>query len=131
MTETPRPMTRAVFGKLTGLTDLTCRSGGYELLLQQIVEHAWYLGQRGQTVELIAAAADWYDQVFRPAWQVIEATGLPRRLHNAGSGTCYLAVCEHKWYLSEQAGYDVGFAVATTGLLNSLSQRAGRIQQVA
>ena len=107
-------MTKAQFSHLTGLSGLQSRrKGGYQALLAQINEHAWYLAeQRQATVDLTDAAQHWHDKVFMPVIQQLEARGVLQRNASKAPADLYLSVCDQKWTLSEQAGQDVGFEPA-------------------
>lgn len=105
---------RVAFERATGLTNLHVRRpDGYDLLRGQIAEHAWYLGERGESPRSFAeAAARWEREVYRPVVAELDRRGVLDRMPDLTVTELYLAVCDHKWYRSERLERDVGFAAA-------------------
>lgn len=105
---------RTTFERETGLTDLHVRrADGYDLLRDQITEHAWYLGERGEAPRSLAEAALlWQREIFRPVVLELDRRGVLNRTPELTTAEIYLAVCDHKWYRSERLERDVGFAAA-------------------
>lgn len=58
--------------------------------------------------DLRAAARDWYEREYLPVAEVLRAERLPERFRGKALGDLYGYVCDHRWYLSERRGFDVG-----------------------
>ena len=118
---TTSTMTKADFSRATGLSGLqTRRRGGYQALLAQINEHAWYLAQRRHApVELPEAAAHWFETIYAPVVAELERAGIVECHPTKTPADLYLAVCEQKWCLSERAGRDVGFGPGIAAVAGS------------
>ncbi|MBE3557779.1 MAG: DUF4032 domain-containing protein [Ktedonobacteraceae bacterium] len=65
--------------------------------------------ERGQDVSLEEAAQDWYERYHLPAILLL------RRLLTSGQDPmkAYFAVMDHKWKMSQQAGYEIPLEEAT------------------
>ena len=78
-------------------------------LLNDIASFRGYLEQKdNKPVSEIVAASRWLDEVYDPVVEVIPA-GLRGRLAPA---EIFHEILEHRWYLSEEAGRDVGTTAA-------------------
>ena len=87
--------------------------GTGKLLLQHIQEHKWYLSERGgREVPLTTAAEDWYSRVFRPVCGVFHEHGLMDLFPERTAATLYVAIMEHKYFMSEREHRDVGLVPA-------------------
>jgi hypothetical protein len=95
-------------------TRLRTLEGQARILLNDLAEYtAWieYFEQRTVPIDAEEAADRWLREVYRPTLaQIYGMVGPERDLVQA-----YCDVLEHKWLLSEQAGRDVGLAVAIEG----------------
>jgi hypothetical protein len=58
--------------------------------------------------DLRAAARDWYEREFLPVAEVLRAERLAASFPGRALGDLYGYVCDHRWYLSERRGWDVG-----------------------
>ncbi len=99
---------------LHSLTGLVAGDRQAALMLNEIRElRATLARERNQSVPLSVAAFTWLEQRFEPAMErlrpALDSVGDPAEL--------YCQVLEHKWYLSEQAGRDVGMDFAITDYL--------------
>jgi len=87
--------------------------GTGKLLLQHIQEHKWYLSERGgREVPLTTAAEDWYSRVFRPVCGVFHEHGMMDLFPERTAATLYVAIMEHKYFMSEREHRDVGLVPA-------------------
>lgn len=87
--------------------------GHVDLFLKHIEEHRWYVGERLQRdVPLAEAAKDWYDTVFVPICELFRSEHLPELFRGKTAGELYVDIMNHKYYLSERAGKDVGMTAA-------------------
>ena len=91
-------------------TRIRALEGQARLLLNDLNEyHAWLEWQAGQSIDPVTGAERWLREVYRPTLaRIAETVGPGRDLVQA-----YCDVLEQKWYLSEEAGFDVGLELAT------------------
>ena len=95
--------------RLQQLTGLDVDENQARRLLSDLDGHRAFLDdQRGQRVPDALAAYDWLTNVYQPTIDAIPAE-LRHRLADAES---YHQILEHRWYLSEEAGHDVGMHAA-------------------
>jgi hypothetical protein len=79
--------------------------GRYEILLEHIEVHRYYLGlhlQRDVTLE--EAAASWYDTVYLPVVEAIRATGILKEFPHRTEADLYLWVAYHRERLRDLYG---------------------------
>jgi hypothetical protein len=90
-------------------TRLRTLEGQARILLNDLAEYsAWLEYYERRQVDAAEAADRWLREVYRPTQaQITGLVGPDRDLVQA-----YCDVLEHKWLLSEQAGFDVGLATA-------------------
>ena len=90
-------------------TRLGTLEGQARILLNDLAEYsAWLEYYERRQVDEAEAAERWLREVYRPTQaQITGLVGPDRDLVQA-----YCDVLEHKWLLSEQAGFDVGLATA-------------------
>jgi hypothetical protein len=102
--------------KLLGNFDV---QGYGKLLLQHINEHKWYLSeQRGVEVQLIDAAKDWYETVFKAVCRVFNHYGLLEFFPDKTASSLYVEIMEHKYFMSKRERKDVGLVAAVEDYLN-------------
>ena len=95
--------------RLQQLTGLDVDENQARRLLSDLDGHRAFLDeQRGKRVPDALAAYDWLTNVYQPTIDAIPAE-LRHRLADAES---YHQILEHRWYLSEEAGHDVGMDAA-------------------
>lgn len=96
---------------------------GYGRLLDHIQTHQYYLGlERKEEIPFPAAAASWYDNVYRPLLQVICEHDLPDAFPDYTPTDLYWWVSEYQWLYRDAAAKQD--AVAETGhKLNELYNR--------
>ena len=86
-------------------------------LLNDIASFRGYLEQNeGRPVSESVAARRWLEEVYDPVVTAIPA-GLRRRL---APPEVFHEILEHRWYLSEQAGRDVGTTAAATSYFDTV-----------
>ena len=95
--------------RLQQLTGLDVDENQARRLLSDLDGHRAALDhQRGQPVPDALAAYDWLTNVYQPTIDTI-----PSELrHRLADAEAYHQVLEHRWYLSEEAGHDVGMEAA-------------------
>jgi hypothetical protein len=91
--------------RLLHLTGLDAQENQARRLLNDITAHRAGLKRSGDVpVSEIAAAGRWLSEVFEPTLAAIPPELLGRR----AAAELYHELLEHRWFLSEQAGRDVG-----------------------
>jgi len=95
--------------KLFLRTGLAAEENQARRLLNDIASYRAYLEQkRGHSVSETVAANQWLSEVYDPA-----IAGIPDRLRGRlAPPEIFHEILEHRWYMSEAAGYDVGTAAA-------------------
>ncbi len=83
----------------------------------------------GAMPSLRDAARDWFKSEFQPVVTRLRAEGAARVFPGRGLGDLYGYVSDHRWYLSEQTGWDVGLERALMDfvdrfILGSITDRA-------
>jgi hypothetical protein len=97
------------FVAATGLQDVVLTNPAhYAILLKQIKEHRYYLGEHGRTVDTHEAAEDWYRSLYGPITMQLTARGTTY----GTPADMYMRLCEYKWLASERLGADIGFDLA-------------------
>ncbi len=95
--------------RLQQLTGLDVDENQARRLLSDLDGHRASLDeQRGQRVPDALAAYDWLTNVYQPT---IDAIPVELR-HRLADAEAYHQILEHRWYLSEEAGRDVGMDAA-------------------
>jgi hypothetical protein len=83
--------------------------GRYDQLLEHISAHRWYMGiEQNRPIEWQEAVLDWYDNIYMPLVKIIEETQILRDFPGRTAGDLYLWIMDHRWYLKEATGEDVG-----------------------
>ncbi len=83
--------------------------GRYDVLLEHISAHRWYMGiDQNRPVSWEEAVLDWYDNIYMPLANIIKDKGILRSFPGRRTGDLYLWIMDHRWYLREDTGKDVG-----------------------
>lgn len=116
---------RRAFVRATGLREVRATEvGRYPRLLGRVQDHRHELARDHAArahaltapfrlpiedpLDLRTAARDWYEREFQPVAEVLRAERLPEQFPGKALGDLYGYVCDHRWYLSERRGWDVG-----------------------
>lgn len=99
--------------KLDKLRDNICIKftslGRYDVLLEHISAHRWYMGiDQNRPVSWEDAVLDWYDNIYLPLARTIEENRILRDFPGRTAGDLYLWTMDHRWYLRENTGEDMG-----------------------
>ena len=95
--------------RLLHLTGLDTQENQARRLLNDIARYHAYLQRRGDApVSEAAAAGRWLSEVFEPALAAVPAELRGRR----AAAELFHELLEHRWFLSERAGTDVGIDAA-------------------
>ena len=103
----------------------------YARLREHVAAHHYYLGtERQSDVSYAEAVESWYDSVYRPLVDAIEAQGLRRQFPGMTAADLYLRVSEYQWLVREAAqdaiGDDEARDEATERMADIYSQRVVR-----
>ena len=98
-------------------TGLVAEENQARRLLDDIASFRAMLERRsGRPVSRVVAANRWLEEVYDPV-----IVSIPTRLRDKLDPVeVFHEVLEHRWYLSEQAGHDVGTAAATASYLANI-----------
>ena len=102
--------------------------GRYDVLLEHISAHRWYMGiDQHRPVEWEEAVLDWYDHIYLPMVKVIEETGVLDDFPGRTAGDLYLWIMDHGWYTREATGETLAPQEAT---MSYYEQNAGWSRKV-
>lgn len=99
------------FELVTGLRDINLTEiGQYKKLLNQILEHKYYMSEkRRKEVSVKEAARNWYKNIYLPIVKVIEKERILEAFPGRTLSDLYVYISDHKWLESQRKGYDIGF----------------------
>ena len=107
--------------RLQQLTGLDVDENQARRLLNDLDGHRTHLDhERGKPVPDGLAAYDWLTAVYQPTIDAIP----PELRHRLADAEAYHQILEHRWYLSEGAGHDVGMRVALDHYLSDVLTHA-------
>jgi hypothetical protein len=93
-----------------------------DLFLRHIEEHQWYLSERrGAPVSTSEATQDWFSDIYAPLCHSLRAEGILEYFPGKTAAELYIEIMTNKYYLSRQAGSDVGMIQA----MNDYAERFG------
>ncbi len=94
--------------------------------LKHIEEHKWYMNERADSdVTLAEATKDWYETVFVPICTLFRTEHILEFFKGKTAAELYIEIMNNKYYLSEQAGKDVGMITA----MKDYAERFGATEQ--
>jgi methylglyoxal synthase len=125
---------RRTFERATGLHGVRATEPGrYTRLLSRVRDHRHQMVRDGSAGEgswlpapfaspeeppdLRRAARDWHDREYQIVLGALTAAGAAQALAGRAPGDLYGYVSDHRWYLSERRGFDVGIDAALTDYL--------------
>lgn len=83
--------------------------GRYDVLLEHISAHRWYMGiEQNRPIEWQEAVLDWYDHIYMPVIKAIEENHVLDEFPGHTAADLYLWIMDHRWYLREETGRDIG-----------------------
>jgi len=107
--------------RLLHLTGLDAQENQARRLLNDVKRYKAYLQRQGQApVSDAAAAGRWLSDVFEPAIAAVPAELQGRR----AAAEIFHELLEHRWFLSERAGKDVGIDAAIADYLENVLRPA-------
>jgi len=84
-----------------------------DMFLNHIEEHKWYLAERlGHEVTLAQATDDWFTTIYAPLCKLFRAEGVLDCFPGKTAAELYIEIMTNKYFLSKQAGTDVGMVQA-------------------
>jgi tRNA A-37 threonylcarbamoyl transferase component Bud32 len=107
--------------RLLRLTGLDAQENQARRLLNDLTAFRTKLNSTSQTpVSDAAAAGRWLAEVFEPAIAAVPEELRPKR----AAAELFHEILEHRWFLSERAGKDVGMETATASYVDSVLRPA-------
>jgi Domain of unknown function (DUF4032) len=107
--------------RLQQLTGLDVDENQARRLLNDLDGHRANLDDfRGHSIPDALAAYEWLTSVYEPTVKSIP----PELRHRLADAEAYHQILEHRWYLSEQAGHDVGMDQAVASYLEDVLSHA-------
>lgn len=82
--------------------------GRYDLLLDHIATRRYFKGLEGREVFWEEAVVDWYQNLYRPTVEAIRRLGLLRDFPGRTEADLYLWVMDHRYFLAQELGVDLG-----------------------
>jgi hypothetical protein len=87
--------------------------GQYEVFLEHIDVHRWYLGEQRQSeAPYFDAVASWYDNVYLPLASFIKDQGILEAFPGRSDADLYLWIMRHQYFLKSEYGDDIPFELA-------------------
>jgi len=107
--------------RLLRLTGLDAQENQARVLLNDLTRYRAYLERTGDTpVSDAAAAGRWLSEIFEPT-----IASIPRELRGKrAAAEIFHEILEHRWFLSEQAGKDVGLEQAKQSYIEQVLRTA-------
>jgi hypothetical protein len=107
--------------RLLRLTGLDTQENQARRLLNDLTAYRAKLNSATQTpLSDAAAAGRWLAEVFEPAIAAVPAELRPKR----AAAELFHEILEHRWFLSERAGKDVGMEAATASYIDTVLRPA-------
>jgi tRNA A-37 threonylcarbamoyl transferase component Bud32 len=107
--------------RLLRLTGLDAQENQARRLLNDLTAYRAKLNSSTSTpISDTAAAGRWLSEVFEPTIAAVPADLQPKR----AAAELFHELLEHRWFLSEQAGHDVGMEAATASYVADVLRRA-------
>jgi hypothetical protein len=101
--------------------------GRYKYVEDHIAVHRYFLGlERNTEVSSEEAVASWYDNVYIPVVSMIRQREVLRHFPGLTEADLYLWIMDHRYYLSQEYGSDVGAEAATTDFTGRFGRRSLR-----
>lgn len=102
--------------------------GRYDVLLEHISAHRWYMGiEQNRPIEWQEAVLDWYDNVYLPVVKVIQENNILEYFPGRAIGDLYLWIMDHGWYLHEETGLEIGPHTAAISYTENYSAWTHRV----
>jgi hypothetical protein len=87
--------------------------GRYDVLIEHISAHRWFMGiEQNRPVSWEEAVLDWYDNLYTPMVKIIEERKILDEFPGRTAADLYLWIMDHRYYLSQEQGRQVGSQTA-------------------
>jgi hypothetical protein len=106
--------------RLLRLTGLDAQENQARRLLNDLTRYQTWLCRSGTAVSDTAAAGRWLSEVFEPAIAAVP----PELLQKRAAAEIFHELLEHRWFLSERAGKDVGLQRAVDSYVEKVLRPA-------
>ena len=107
--------------RLLRLTGLDAQENQARVLLNDLTRYRTWLERSGKRpISDTAAAALWLSEIFEPTIASIP----PELLGKRAAAEIFHEILEHRWFLSERAGRDVGLKKATQSYVDQILRKA-------
>jgi hypothetical protein len=98
--------------------------GEYDLMLEHISVHRWYMGENDpENVSFEDAAESWYNNVYCPLIQIIREQGIMAAFPDRTETDLYMWVIRRQWLLQEAYGQDVSIENAAEKIAEEQSEK--------
>ncbi len=88
---------------------LFSKAGRYDVLLEHIRTHQYFMGlNQKRSIGWEEAVADWYHTLYLPTILEIRENGVMKSFPGRTEADLYLWISDHRYYLSQAIGHDVG-----------------------
>lgn len=103
---------------------LFSRPGRYDVLLDHIRTHQYFMGlNQKRSIGWEEAVTDWYDNLYLPTVLEIRENGVLKNFPGRTEADLYLWISDHRYFLSQAIGHDVGPEKATLSVQQSRQKR--------
>lgn len=93
---------------------LFSKAGRYDVLLDHIRTHQYFMGlNQKRSISWEEAVSDWYDNLYLPTILEIRENGVMKNFPGRTEADLYLWISDHRYFLSQAIGHDVGPEEAT------------------
>lgn len=93
---------------------LFSKAGRYDVLLDHIRTHQYFMGlNQKRSIGWQEAVTDWYDNLYLPTVLEIRENGVMKSFPGRTEADLYLWISDHRYFLSQAIGHDVGPEEAT------------------
>lgn len=93
---------------------LFSKAGRYDVLLDHIRTHQYFMGlNQKRSIGWEEAVTDWYDHLYLPTVLEIRENGILKNFPGRTEADLYLWISDHRYFLSQAIGHDVGPEEAT------------------
>jgi len=102
--------------------------GQYATLREHIHVHKYYMGiEQSREIPLEEAVRHWYDQVYRPAIEIIRDLNVLDEFPDRTETDLYIWVLDHQTFMEKEFGWSVRPDKAASDLVNIKSKRLVRV----
>jgi hypothetical protein len=97
--------------------------GGYNILIEHIKAHHWFLGERHKhEITWEEAVGHWYDKVYLPLVKVIHQEQILKDFPHRTEADLYVWISAHLWYLREEYQQEISMEDAALHFANIYSE---------